>query len=422
MTKTATSRRTFLKAAGAAGVAAALGDLLPGPRAYSAEPLTIGFVSIFSGRVAALGETGFRGLELALDEINDKGGLLGRPVRALKQDSAGKIEDAVRIARDFITRDRVDLLMDHSSSREAFAVREVSRDLKKVTMVTASETTELTADPKARTPYTFRAARQTLHDGIVGGTYAAEVSKARGITRWYSASPDYAYGRASTEEFFMALKTGLPNMQVVGQAWPKLFEPDYTAFITKMLQDRPQACYSALWAGDLVTFVEQGGLYGLFEQVAFFGINLADYTILRALKKVPAGMHSGSRYLVNVPDTPANRSFGERYEKKYKELPTNWSQECYTGMLFLAEAVRKTGSTKSDDLVNALEGMTIKAPWGAGPDGTVTMRKRDHTIVNYAIGWGETQPQAPWVPTTKSVPWETIQAQEEAYLRSKGWL
>ena len=133
MTKTATSRRTFLKVAGAAGVATALGDLLPGPRAYSAEPLTIGFVSIFSGRVAALGETGFRGLELALDEINDKGGLLGRPVRALKQDSAGKIEDAVRIARDFITRDRVDLIMDHSSSREAFAVREVSRDLKKVT-------------------------------------------------------------------------------------------------------------------------------------------------------------------------------------------------------------------------------------------------------------------------------------------------
>ena len=160
--KTGTSRRRFLKITGAAGVATALGDLLPGPRADSAEPLAIGFVSIFSGRVAALGETGFRGLELALDEINEKGGLLGRPVRAIKQDSAGKIEDAVRIARDLITRDRVDLLMDHSSSREAFAVREVSRDLKKVTMVTASETTELTADPKARTPYTFRAARQML--------------------------------------------------------------------------------------------------------------------------------------------------------------------------------------------------------------------------------------------------------------------
>jgi branched-chain amino acid transport system substrate-binding protein len=418
--QTRLKRRQFLKTTAVAGLGASAGSLLPGPRAYSAEPITVGFVSIFSGRVAALGETGFRGLEIALDEINEKGGLLGRQVRALRQDSAGKIEDAVRIARDFITRDKVDLLMDHSSSREAFAVREVSRDLKMVTMVTASETTELTADPKARTPYTFRAARQTLHDGIVGGSYAAAVGKAKGWTRWYSASPDYAYGRASTEEFFAAVKASAPEVQMIGQAWPKLFEPDYTAFITKMLQDKPQACYSALWAGDLVTFVEQGSLYGLFEQVSFFGINLADYTILKTLKRVPAGMHSGSRYLTNVPESPANRAFGERYEKKYKELPTNWSQECYTGMLFLAEAVRKAGNTKSDDLVRVLEGLTVKAPWGV--DGTVTLRKRDHTIINYAIGWGVTQPQSPWVPKTSGLGWDKIQAQEDAYLKSKGWL
>jgi branched-chain amino acid transport system substrate-binding protein len=414
------NRRDFLTTTTAAAAGVAAGTLLPGPRAYSAEPLTVGFVSIFSGRVAALGETGYRGLELAIEEINEKGGLLGRQVRAIKQDSAGKIEDAVRIARDFITRDKVDLFMDHSSSREAFAVREVSRDLKKVTMATASETTELTADPKVRTPYTFRAARITLHDGIVGGWYAAQVAKQKHLAKWYSASPDYAYGRASTEEFFASLKHNYPELQIVGQAWPKLFEPDYTAHITKMLQDKPQCCYSALWAGDLVTFVEQGSLYGLFDQVQFFGINLADYTILRTLKRVPAGMHSGSRYLTNVPDSPANKAFGERYEKKNKELPTNWSQECYTGMLFLAEAVRKTNGTNSEDLVRALEGLTIKAPWGV--DGTVTMRKRDHTVVNYAIGWGQTIPQSPWVPKTVGLPWDKIEAQEAVYLKSKGWV
>lgn len=418
--KTTLNRREFLKTTGAGAAGAALGGLLPGPRAYSAEPITIGFVSIFSGRVAMLGETGFKGVELALEEINEKGGLLGRPVRALRQDSAGKIEDAVRIARDFVTRDRVDFLIDHSSSREAFAVREVSRDLKKVTMVTASETTELTADPKARTPYTFRSARQTLQDGIVAGTYAADVSKAKGLKQWYSVSPDYAYGRASTDEFFWALKANLPEVQIVGQAWPKLFEPDYTTHITKMLQDKPKASYSALWAGDLVAFVEQAALYGLFEQIQFFGINLADYTVLHALKRVPAGLHSGSRYLRNVPESAANRAFAERYEKKFKEPPTNWSQECYTGTLFLAEAVRKAGSTNSGDVVRALEGLTIQAPWGA--DGTLTMRKRDHTVINYAIGWGQTQPQPPWITKTWGLPWDRILAQEEAFLRSKGWL
>jgi branched-chain amino acid transport system substrate-binding protein len=414
------NRREFLKTTGTGAAGAALGGLLPGPRAYSSEPIKVGFLSIFSGRVAMLGETGFKGVELALEEINEKGGLLGRPIRAIRQDSAGKIEDAVRVARDFVTRDQVDFLIDHSSSREAFAVREVSRDLKKVTMVTASETTELTADPKARTPYTFRSARQTLHDGIVAGTYAADVSKAKGMKRWHSVSPDYAYGRASTDEFFWALRANMPDVQIVSQAWPKLFEPDYTAHITKMLQDKPQASYSALWAGDLVAFVEQAALYGMFEQIQFFGVNLADYTVLRALKRVPAGMHSGSRYLRDVPESPANRSFAERYEKKFNEPPTNWSQECYTGMLFLAEAVRKAGSTNSEDIVKALEGLTIKAPWGA--DGSLTMRKRDHTVTHYAIGWGQTQPQSPWVTKTWGLSWDRILAQEEAFLRAKGWL
>jgi hypothetical protein len=50
------------------------------------------------------------------------------------------------------------------------------------------------------------------------------------------------------------------------------------------------------------------------------------------------------------------------------------------------------------------------------------MRKRDHTIVNYAIAWGQTQPQSPWVPRTTGVGWDKIEAQEEAYLKAKGWL
>jgi branched-chain amino acid transport system substrate-binding protein len=414
------TRRDFIKttAGGAAGLA--FGGLIRTPKAYSAPPIKIGFESIFSGRVAMLGETGLNGAQLAADDINAKGGVLGRKLEIIHRDSAGKIEEAVRIARDFVVKDKVDFLMDHASSRESFAVKEVSRDLKAITMITASETTANTADPKIRTKYSFRSARQSIHDCAVAGYYAARISKELGLKRWHSISPDYAYGHDSTDVFFEFLKKKKPDIEIVGHAWPKLFEPDYTPHITRILRDKPDAMYSSLWGGDTTAFIEQALLYGVFKKVKFFCINIADYTVLKGLKEVPEGLYTGSRYLRNVPDTPANHDFADRYFKKHGALPTNWSWECYTGILFLAEGVKKAKSLDKGKVINALEGLTIKAP--CGQDGTVTMRARDHTSIGYAIAWGRTIPKEPYVTDLYSLPWKDLIKEETAWLKKKGWL
>ncbi|OGP47500.1 MAG: hypothetical protein A3K30_01490 [Deltaproteobacteria bacterium RBG_13_51_10] len=417
------TRRDFLRttAAGAAGLAA--GSLIPSQGARAQGPIKIGFVSIFSGRVAMLGETGLKGAQLAVDEYNAKGGVLGRKIEMIHRDSAGKIEEAVRIARDFVVKDKVDFLMDHSSSREAFAVKEVSRDLKVITMVTASETTDQTADPKIWTPYSFRSARQSIHDCCVAGYYAAKLSKEQGLTRWYSISPDYAYGHDSTDRFFEFLQKKNPGANIVGKLYPKLFEPDYTPHITKMLGDKPHAFYSALWGGDLVAFIEQAMMYGLFEQCKFFSINVADYTVLKALKKIPEGLHTGSRYLRNVPDTPANHDFADRYQKKNKELPTNWSWETYSGILFLLEGIKKAKSAETEKVVKAMKDLKIKAPAGAlDMDGSITMRGRDHTNIGYAIAWGKTISKEPYVTDLYYLPWSELLKEEEEYLKKKDWL
>ncbi len=423
MKKNGLTRREFVKATAAGAAGLAVSTLIPTSSALAQPPIKIGFVSIFSGRVAMLGETGLKGAQLAADEYNAKGGVLGRKIEIIHRDSAGKIEEAVRIARDFVVKDKVDFLMDHSSSREAFAVKEVSRDLKIITMVTASETTDQSADPKIWTPYSLRAARQSIHDCCVAGYYAAKISKEHGLTKWYSISPDYAYGHDSTERFFEFLQKKNPEVKIAGQLWPKLAEPDYTPHITKMMADKPHAFYSALWGGDTVAFIEQALMYGLFEQSKFFCINIADYTVLKALKKVPEGLHTGSRYLRNVPDTPANRDFADRYQKKYGELPTNWTWETYSGMLFLMEGIKKAKSLETDKVVKAMKGLRIKAPAGATDvDGYITMRARDHTHTGYAIAWGRTISKEPYVTDLFYLPWSEILKEEEEYLKKKGWL
>ena len=149
-------------------------------------------------------------------------------------------------------------------------MHEVIRDLGVLCLHTCSESSTLTADPKQKVKTAFRCARQGIHDAVAGGSYAAKIAKEKGLKRWMTCSPDYAYGRDNTAEFIQYAKVFEPSIEVVDQLWPKLFAPDYTESITKILQVKPQAVYSALWGGDLVAFIEQSNLYRLFANTAYF--------------------------------------------------------------------------------------------------------------------------------------------------------
>ena len=221
---------------------------------------------------------------------------------------------------------------------------------------------------KLRIPNAFRVARQGIHDSIAGAAYAANVAKAKNLRRWMTCGPDYAYGRDATALFVEYLKRFNPQVEFVGEAWPKLFQPDYTEVITKILQAKPQALYSCLWGGDLTSYIDQGNIYALFSSLQFFAVNMADYTALTVVKNLPPGIHSGNRYIVSFPKTAANAAWGEGYRAKYKEYPTNWSWEAATGIHFLTAAMKKTNSVDTKKMSDALRGMKIDSPFGAAGD------------------------------------------------------
>src|SRR5258708_185796 len=92
------------------------------------------------------------------------------------------------------------------------------------------------AEPQQHLPNAFRTARQRVHDSIVGGGYAAAIAKAKGLKKWATCSPDYAYGRDTTGEFVYYLKQFAPDVEIISDGWPKLFQPDYTDGVTKLFQ------------------------------------------------------------------------------------------------------------------------------------------------------------------------------------------
>lgn len=411
-------RRSTLKTGAMLGAASISGFPMIA-RGQGRQPIKIGMPTILSGRVAQLGVSSRNAVMMEVEKFNAAGGLDGRPIEVIVRDSRGVPAEAARIAREMINSDRVDILFDGEPSSGGFAVHEVVRETGTLTLHLNSETSSLTADPRQRFWNAFRVARQGIHDSIAGGAYAAEIVKARNLTRWMTVSPDYAYGRDTTAEFIEYLKAFAPNVQVIGETWPRLFQPDYTENVTRLTQGRPQAIYSCLWAGDVVTFVEQASLYGLFNQSQFFGVNMADYTTLQQIRQLPRGVHSGNRYLKSFPDLPSNRTFAEDYNRRYQTYPTNWSWQSATAVHLITEALKKVGGTDPRALANALKGMTIDSPFGA--DGKVTMRAEDQTLVGYAIGWGTTIPADPFVENMTKADWTMIARHEQEWKRSKGW-
>ena len=378
----------------------------------------IGMQTILSGPIALLGTSQRNAAQMEIDRINAAGGLAGKTIELVVRDSKGQPQEAARVARELVNSDGCEILVDSEASSGAFAVQEVVRDLGVLCIHTSSETSSLTADPKLRVATAFRCARQGVHDGIVGARYSAQVANDNKWTRWATCAPDYAYGHDTTAQFFDFFKQFKPDIEIVTQAWPKLGQPDFTEVITKLLQAKAQALYSLEYAGDLSAFINQGNVYALFGTMPMFNQNLGDYPVLLAVKNMPTGMFGGSRYLENYPETAANKAWGEAYRRRYDQYPTNWAWQNAAAWMFLEAAAKKAGSLESKKMAEALTGLTIDCPFGA--EGKVTMRD-DHTIVDYAIGWGKTVPALPYIVDIKPGSWAEIAQLETAWKKQMNY-
>ena len=411
------TRRAVLSAA--AGTAAA-GLAMPSIGYGQTGTIKIGVPTILSGRVALVGVSSTGGMRTVFDKFNAAGGLNGRKIELVVRDSKGAPQEAAKVTRDLINNDGCHLIIDAEASSGSFAVQEVIRDVGVFCIHSNSETSSLTADPKMQVSTAFRSARQGIHDAIGGGQYAARIAKEKNLKRWLTCSPDYAYGRSNTAEFMEYATYFDPTIKVVEEAWPKLFQPDYTEVVTKVLNARADAMYSALWGGDLAAFIDQGNLYALFDKLTCFMVNLGDYGVVDEVKQFPPGVHSGGRYNRTIPPTPENEAWYQAYIATNKHKPTNWSWENAVAAEFVLEALKATnGDTNGKKLADATRGRTIKSQFGT--KGTLTMRAEDNTLIDYIIGYGLSQSKEPFISGFQYSDWGPIIDLERQWKKKQGF-
>lgn len=364
--------------------------------AVAAEKIVIGALYPMTGRAGRYGIDSVAGAEIAAEEINAKGGVNGRQIDLIFTDSKANPAYSVKVAKRYITEDKVNFLMGVVSSAVGLAVTEVSKENKVIFVGTDHASTALTTEKFQ--PYYFRVSNNTYQSAAAAALYA------KGNKAWkkyYVIGPDYEYGHRTWEDFWMLLGRQRKDVQLVGQAWPKLFEPDYTPYITAILKAKPDVLVTTFWGGDTVAFIKQALPYKLFDKMKMFNYDAGgNYELFEAMPAgLPKGLVLSSRHHLNWPNTKANKDFVAKFKAKRGRYPSYAAEGAYAGVYFIAEAVRQAGTTEDPGkLVSVMEKLKIKLP--EDPDGfTSYMRPVDHQIVQVqAIG--ETVPNRSFPPAT----------------------
>jgi len=320
-----------------------------------------------SGPASVYGVPITKGAEMAVEEINAKGGVLGRKLELLERDSKANADEAVRLARELILKNNVDFLSGTLTSAEAPAVSTIAKENKIVFVAPTAKTILLTA-PKNLHPYIFRISSNT---DIEGRTAAALVAQWHDVKRLATIAPDYAYGRDAVAAFLDYLKNVRPDIQIVDQQWPKLGQSDFTPFITAQISSKPDAVFCDVFGGDFVTFAKQAAALGYFKLInnrLVDGGEVGTPDEADALgRDYPYGIVSDSYDPVIWPSgEPAeHKAYVERLQAFMKDkYGSGWAIIGYSAILALEAGIKKAGSTDSEKVSKAMLGITFDTPVG----------------------------------------------------------
>lgn len=355
-----TSRRMFLTAAIAAALTA-------GTTAAQAQgAIKIGELNSYKSQPAFL-EPYKRGWEMAIDEINSAGGVLGRKLEVVSRDDGGNPGDAVRVAEELISREGVAMLAGTFLSNIGLALTDFAKQKKVFFLGAEPLTDKITWQNGNR--YTYRLRSSTYMQVAMLVPYALQAKK----KRWALVYPNFEYGQSAAGWFKQLMKEKQPDIEFVAEQATPLGKVEAGPVVQALADARPDGIFNVLFGGDLARFVREGETRALFKGKTVVSLLSGEPEYLDPLKdEAPQGWIV-TGYPWDKITTPEHKAFVAAYEKRYRDYPRLGSLVGYITMKSLAAGITKAKSTDTDKLVAAFAGLKVDTP--AGP---ITFRAIDH--------------------------------------------
>lgn len=345
--------------AGVAGLVMALG-------AHAQSVIKIGEINSYKAQPAFL-EPYKKGMQLAVDEANASGGVLGRKIELIIRDDNANPGDAVRAAEELMARERVDVLTGSFLSHIGLALTDFAKQKKVFFLAGEPLTDKIVWDSGNR--YTFRLRTSTYMQVAMLMPDVTAMKK----KRWALVYPNYEYGQSAAASFKKLLKAAQPDVEFVAEQAPPLGKVDAGSVVQALADAKPDAIFNVLFGADLAKFVREGNTRGLFKGIEVASLLTGEPEYLDPLKDEAPDGWVVTGYPWYAIKTPEHEAFRSAYEAKFKEYPRLGSVVGYSSIKSIVEGVKKAGSTDTEKMIAAFRGLSVVTPFGP-----VVYRPEDH--------------------------------------------
>jgi branched-chain amino acid transport system substrate-binding protein len=366
-------RRTLIKTGAALGASTLFSPPIL-TYAQGETPIKIGMHDPLTGTYAAEGDSEARGAKMALAEVNAKGGILGRKVELVIEDEGANAGIAAQKAHKLIEQDKVSFLMGAVSSATALSVNQVAHEKGVVYMVTGGHTDPVTGTQCHWTTFRICTTTYMLAAGLAGTLHKKFGGK------WYFITPDYAFGHTLQESYAKLLK-GMGGT-VLGNSLSPLGTTDFSSYLIKAQQAKPDVLIVLVDGQDLVNCMKQAAQFGLMKKFPIGG-GLSELEVLRALPKEAKQGWWTLEWWWDQPNTPHVKEWVAAYRKAHTDgtYPSARTWFGYAGLHALAMGAAQAKSVESVKVAKALEGLELPPEIKLQPN-KVYFRPGDHQLMS----------------------------------------
>ena len=338
------------------------------PAAQAQPPVKVGIIDTYTGPATTFTYDVRDAFRLAIDEVNAKGGVLGRKIEFTTRDDKFKVDICLSMAKELVMNEKVDILMGTINSGATLAVSEYCKTEKIPFLVTFSKSEKITGEKGHR--YVFSLTENTV---MIGKAAAVGLSK-RPYMKYWIAGDDYEYGHALADGVWGNLKKLKPMVERIGQSWWKVGEPELTPYLTAISAAKPDAVIFATGGASMVNVMKSAKATGFAEKIPIFVHTATEHSTLAPLgADAPEKVIGTSNYHFYYPDTPKNKAFAKAFRDAYKREPKVGALYGYLAAQFIAKSLEKAGKMDREKFIDALEQMKVDSPVGE-----IAMRAYDH--------------------------------------------
>jgi branched-chain amino acid transport system substrate-binding protein len=331
----------------------------------AAEPYNLGVALGFTGTGTIYSKEQMEAVQVAVDEINAKGGFLGKHlIKVFQQDTQTKPDVGVRTVKDLILREKVRAVINDYSSAVAVAVKPICKEYKVLHIAAISNSENITKINYS--PYTFQVVPNSYMQAKASTFAVIPMAKKKGWKTYVTLASDYEWGRSTQEEVVKDLKRNAPFLKVTKALWPKLGETQFASFVTSIMSEKPDFVYSCLGSKDNITFTEQAKPYGFFDKIPYMGSLQSVTELITEAKTLPRGLVAISRapFFAHL-NIPMMAEFVKNYRAKYNgKYPTDWAVMGYDAVYALKQGIEKAKSIDTDKVKDAMKGLTVQLTRG----------------------------------------------------------